>query len=191
MAKTKRNQVRRKPKKTSRFAKPGGGDDVVHNDRPNRHRIRQEDLATAIFQPKQQDRVTSNVPTEEDVLVFTIAGKEDDRVLLTGEPNVNGFPVIWNEKFDDDTYLPAEERDIAYAKIEMVDGRAFYYIKQGPNARYFNPIGIYDEGRHMKRHAGEHLWKFRRVNRAAFDLYIKFLQTKNQTYLIAAEREMV
>jgi len=183
---------RTKKKAPARFGKPGNDPDKEHNDKPNRHRVRPSDLHQAMHTTKEQGRVVSNQAPSGEVLVFTITGKEDDRVTLSGNVDVvDGYPLLFDEELDDGSVVIAENRNEAYAKLEATDTGVYYYIKRGPNGHFFNPIGLYDEGKHQKRHAGESVWVFKEVNKRAFEYYLKFLQNRNKAWLTNAEREAI
>ena len=92
---------------------------------------------------------------------------------------------------DSDEVTVAEDRDEAYAKIVDSDTGRAYFIKRGPGGHFFNPLGLFTEGNAGKRRLGENVWKYARVNRKVFDLYLHFLRTKNQAWLNNAEREGV
>lgn len=58
-----------------------------------------------------------------------------------------------------------------------------YYIKMY-GGQSFNPQKTYDHG-YKKLH-----WQLRCVKRSTFDMYIKFLETKRETYLRQVERSL-
>ena len=67
-----------------------------------------------------------------------------------------------------------------------------YFIKVGTYGKIFNPIGMYSEGQNNKFLAkiGRKQFEFKEVNLRVFDLYLKFLTSKNLAWLNNAEREM-
>ena len=81
----------------------------------------------------------------------------------------------------------------AYAKVITVNDKVSYHLKQDKYGSLFNPHGMYQEGTQRKqmRHAGRPRWTFRRVDQGVYNLYLKFLETKNEAWLHNAEREMV
>jgi len=81
----------------------------------------------------------------------------------------------------------------AYAKVITSGNKASYYVKQDKYGNLFNPQGMYQEGTQRKqmRHAGRPRWVFIKVDQKIYDLYIKFLETKNEAWLHNAEREMM
>jgi hypothetical protein len=154
-----------------------------HNSKPSRTRIRSSDLMTSMYSPKDQ-RVRSADEAETGTVVYTVNGKEDDK-------DPDGKPVLLDLEYEDGSKLLAERRDEAYAKVVVSDDRNRYYVKQGPNGKLFNPVGLYQEGNVNRKRAGESQWKYREVNKKVFDLYTQFLKTKNVAWLTNAEREVV
>lgn len=115
--------------------------------------------------------------TREHIDLYTIAGEED-------EVN-NGVPIRNND--DDKVYAK---------KIQRSDASLKYLIRLDPSAKLFNPLSIYDQT--DKRQATEFLnsvcrtnKKFKEVNSKTFELYLKFLSTKNISWLHNAEREIL
>lgn len=115
--------------------------------------------------------------TRENIDLYTIAGEED-------EVN-NGVPIRNND--DDKVYAK---------KIQRSDASLKYLIRLDPSAKLFNPLSIYDQT--DKRQATEFLnsvcrtnKKFKEVNSKTFELYLKFLSTKNISWLHNAEREIL
>lgn len=115
--------------------------------------------------------------TRENVELYTIAGEEDD---------INhGIPTRNND--DDKVYAK---------KIQRSDASLKYLIRLDPSAKLFNPLSIYDQT--DKRPVTEFLnsvcrtnKKFKEVNSKTFELYLKFLSTKNISWLHNAEREIL
>lgn len=72
-----------------------------------------------------------------------------------------------------------------------------FYVKKGksgPESSHFlNPNGMwFTDGseRGFDKRSGRNVFEFTKVTKAAFDYYLKFLQTKNPAYLRNAEREV-
>lgn len=154
-----------------------------HNNKPSRTRIRSSDLMSSMYSPKEQ-KVRSADVEEPGTIVYTIFGKHDD-------VDNEGKPTLSNVEYEGESPLLAERRDDAYAKVVVSEDRNRYYVKQGPNGKLFNPVGLYQEGKVTRKRAGESQWKFREVNKKVFDLYTQFLKTKNIAWLTNAEREVV
>ena len=81
-----------------------------------------------------------------------------------------------------------------YAKIhefKNADGkdRASYYVKVGRDGSFFDPWGI-AEGTEKKEFGSESYWRFKSVNKKCFELYIRFLESKNNSFRLHAEREV-
>jgi len=64
-------------------------------------------------------------------------------------------------------------------------------VKVGENGRLFNPYGLFSEGMENKQKVGRPTWKFRTTTRSVFNNYVRFLATRNETFLRTAEREMI
>lgn len=79
----------------------------------------------------------------------------------------------------------------ALAKRVKLDSGLLYYIKFGPDGLY-DPLGMYSNGSQNieSRRFGKYVWEYKKVSQFAFDLYIKYLLTKNKTYFIQASREV-
>jgi len=78
------------------------------------------------------------------------------------------------------------------AKTVYYEHRAKHFIKIGDHGKIYNPIGLYSEGTSDKflSKIGKKAWEFKEVSPVVFDLYVKFLKTKNIAWLRNAEREM-
>lgn len=69
-----------------------------------------------------------------------------------------------------------------------------YYVKRGSYgysiSKMINPLSsFYLQGEHLHKEQGRNKYNFFEVPKPAFDYYIKFLKTKNSTFLVFAERE--
>lgn len=77
-------------------------------------------------------------------------------------------------------------------KIVREDNSIRFSVKLGNNGKMYNPVSIYGEEKNSNflDRICRNTNKFRDVNSKAFDLYVKFLKTKNIAWLNNAEREM-
>lgn len=77
------------------------------------------------------------------------------------------------------------------AKRVKLDSGILYYLKFGPDGLY-DPLGMYSNGSQNIecRRFGKNVWDYKKVTEFAFDLYIKYLLTKNKTYYVQASREV-
>lgn len=91
---------------------------------------------------------------------------------------------------DGDPIVKSENKALAYKKT--VDSNIQYYVKVGLYGKIYNPIGLYSEGKSNKflSKVGKQEYNFVKVNSKVFDMYLKFLKTKNIAWLNNAEREM-
>jgi len=90
--------------------------------------------------------------------------------------------------------MEKETKD-SYAKLQTYvnqDGnsRKSYYIKFGRDGSLFNPWGMYTEGTETKSFGSEDYWRFKAVNKKCFDFYLKFLESRNNSWILNAEREI-
>jgi len=164
-----------------------------HNDIPNPMRIRDADLGEAVYRPNpNQNQVNSNGfrPPEQQTIVYTIIGQEDERIDALGNPDTNGFPILLDSQFSNGNVNQAEDKSEAYAKVEILDGVPYYYILMGPQGAMFNPLGLLNTNTKKRTH-GLNTWEFQRVKPKAFQLYLNFLRTRNQAYLTQAQRELI
>lgn len=106
------------------------------------------------------------------------------------------FTILGDHDFLDDQGRPRakKENDAVVAKTSSIDNHPMrFFIKVGTYGKIFNPIGMYSEGKNAKflSKIGRKEFEFKEVNQKIFDLYTKFLSTKNLAWLNNAEREMV
>jgi hypothetical protein len=106
------------------------------------------------------------------------------------------YTIVGEEDFiNEDLPMRSEEDDKVYAKkITRSNGSIKYMIRLDYSAKLYNPFSIYDK--EDKRQVTDFLnsvcrsnKKFKEVNGKVFDLYLKFLTTKNTSWLFNAERE--
>jgi len=82
-----------------------------------------------------------------------------------------------------------ENHPKALCKAVRTGVNTSYYILFSPAGRMFNPYGLYDASNQVRKSQGGKQFVMRSVPQKSFELYIKFLQTRNQSLLINAERE--
>lgn len=70
--------------------------------------------------------------------------------------------------------------------------RSKYYIKIASDGSLFDPWGMYSEGTQgaYDKEKGRSKWSFVEVNENSFNFYIKFLQSRNNSWLMNAKREI-
>jgi hypothetical protein len=114
---------------------------------------------------------------------------------------IDNYPVLWDID-NGKTITVAHERPEAYARKVVMSNRLRYYIKRDSNGKLFNPLSITGESRHQKdrnhttttnRIDGSVVQsgRFVEVNKNIFTMYLKFLKTKNQAWLLNAERDRI
>lgn len=104
--------------------------------------------------------------------------------LIGNEDNLdqNGFPVV-----NKDSKLVLAKR------IDQTDASPQYYIKISHQNKLFNPLdsGLEDRSYSIVDNVCRPSDKFKSVNSNVFNMYLKFLSSKNTTWLNKAEREMI
>jgi hypothetical protein len=98
---------------------------------------------------------------------------------IQDEPIVDEFEEIW---FNKDGKEILGENEKFYAKSLTRDGSTTYYVREF-GGTLFDPTGTYSR----KRFHPEEI-KMPKVNKNVFDFYMMFLNTKNNIYLVRAER---
>ena len=105
---------------------------------------------------------------------YTLTGMED-------ECDETGCPIL-NDN---------DSENVFAKKILRKNGTAKFMIRLSSNGKLFNPVSIYGQEKDktfLDRICRSNS-KFKEVNHKVFDLYVKFLQSKNISWLNNAERE--
>jgi hypothetical protein len=121
----------------------------------------------------------------------------EQKKIVTNSKNENEFySIIGSQDFLDSKNNPrvSSEDDIKVVakKIYRDDGSIRYSIKY-ENGKFTNPISIYGskvENTFLDRICKSND-KFKEVNPKAFEMYLKFLKTKNTAWLNNVEREII
>ena len=126
----------------------------------------------SIFQPSHIFSSSHNQADEQEIL-YTISGQED---------------------FLDKQELPRlkTNSDKTCAKhVTRIDGSIKYLIRTGLDKKLYNPLSPIDKesNRSFLDRVSRSNDRFRMVNQKAFEWYLKFLQSKNVSWLYNAERE--
>lgn len=127
-----------------------------------------------IFNPNslfsdQNKKVTQNLG------LYTLVGQED---YLDSEGNAQ-------------INADGDENKVFAKKTTLKDGSIKYTIRLSNNNKLYNPISIYgveQESIFLNRVCRSNK-KFKEVNEKAFSWYLKFLNSKNTSWLYNAERE--
>lgn len=124
---------------------------------------------SSLFSKKNHDN-------NEDVLLYTMVGYEDYF-------DNSGHARIENQN---------DTKKIFAQKNILKNGSTKYLIKLSNNNKLYNPISIYglEEKKTFLDRICRSNKKFKEVNEKAFKWYIKFLNTKNISWLYNAEREI-
>lgn len=103
------------------------------------------------------------------------------------------YTILGEHDFLDENDFTRTSNETSKTYAKSVGGkREKYYIKTGAYGKIFNPMGMYAEGKANKFVAklGKKEFEFKEVNYKIFEMYIKFLSTKNVAWLNNAEREL-
>lgn len=75
---------------------------------------------------------------------------------------------------------------------EYNDKSEKFFVRCSSSLTLFDPWGMLSEWRinNEIKHKGKLEWSFRSVSQRCYDLYLKFIQTKNKAYLLHAQREV-
>ena len=128
-----------------------------------------------IYNPNSVFSSDQNFTDEESIEYFTIVGLED-------HTDSNGHSKAYEEN---------EEKIFAKKSVRK-DGTPKYSIRLSNNGKLYNPVSIYGketDPKFLDRICRSDK-RFKEVNEKAFSWYIKFLNTKNISWLYNAEREM-
>jgi hypothetical protein len=103
------------------------------------------------------------------------------------------YTVIGEEDFiNDGIPMKSEDGKGVYAKqIQRADGSFKNLVRVTTNAKLYNPLSIYGQesnNNFLDRICRSNL-KFKTVNDKTWNWYLKFLATKNLSWLYNAERE--
>ena len=124
------------------------------------------DINDGIFHPNNnhEDEIANNSEHKDvDYEVYTMKGQEDKLN--------NNLPVI-----EDIETLKAIDRETAYA----AKSHDSYYIKT-KGSTLIDPLTLFT--RDLRQSVGNHNpWQWKEVRKKVFDLYLKYLQTKNKNY---------
>ena len=91
-------------------------------------------------------------------------------------------------------YIVHNDKNKVFAKrVYDANGARKLYIRLANNGNIYNPISVYGEEKtyaFLDRVCKDGI-KFREVNQKVFDMYLKFLGTKNIAWLHNTEREAI
>lgn len=95
---------------------------------------------------------------------------------------------------EESNYIVENDKAKVFAKkIYDANGSKKLYIRLANNGNIYNPISVYGEEKtytFLDRVCKDGI-KFREVNQKVFDMYLKFLGSKNIAWLHNAEREVI
>lgn len=89
--------------------------------------------------------------------------------------------------------VDSNNKNIFAKQIHDSNGSKKFYVRLANNGSIYNPISIYGEEKtntFLDRVCKDGI-KFREVNQKVFNMYLKFLGSKNIAWLHSAEREVI
>lgn len=110
-----------------------------------------------------------------------------DHISLPDPVNTHANYYIKNgEIINRDVYYKMEKPPTVYAKeVQNTNTKIVtHFVLSNNHGQMFDP------GEIDLRYRNRNIWKFRRVKRTAFELYIKFLKQHYKSFLRQAERYM-
>lgn len=116
-----------------------------------------------------------------------------DKLNTQNIENNQYYTIFGQHDYLDNNQNPrTSESGNVLAKSVKYEHRTKHFLKVGDHGKLYNPIGLYSEGTSDKfmSKIGRKAWEFKEVSPMVFDLYVKFLKTKNTAWLRNAEREM-
>lgn len=125
----------------------------------------------------------ANIPKNELESCLASPKDEEQKVSLEQDTRDSVCYTIALEEVDESSHL-------AYAKRVNVNDKQIHYVKQDRYGNLFNPQGMYSERNQSQNTRFSKTWSFKTVTPKAFELYLKFLETKNEAWLSNAEREL-
>lgn len=125
--------------------------------------------------------------------IFSSTNRYSAQTIENTEEN-KYYTLIGYESYIDDNDIPGinenETAKIFAKKVQRSNGTIKYLIRFDKNGKMFNPVSIYgNKDLSLLENLSRNNKQFKEVNKKVFDLYGKFLQTKNTAWLYNAERE--
>jgi len=111
-----------------------------------------------------------------------IANEEQaDQEIKKPESKILGF--TYNAEGQKPTQVDPQSRMCCAQLVITPKKRKFFYIRRGYYGSIYNPWGLfYKEDKNIQ---------YIKVSEQCFELYIKFLTTRNQSYFLQVEREVI
>lgn len=114
--------------------------------------------------------------------------------VIQQTPSVEYYTVSGMEDFCDDNQLPRvnNDSDKVYAKKTIRDdGTIKYSIKLSLNSKLYDPVSqiTNESNKNFLDNTVRGDNRFKSVSPKVFDLYTSFLKTKNNSWLLNAQRE--
>ena len=110
------------------------------------------------------------------------------------EESIEFYTLKGNESFIDEfnrSRATEENATVLAKKTIKKNGAIKYSIRLGNNGKFYNPISIYGQEKthtFLNRICRSND-RFKEVGQKVFNMYLEFLNTKNISWLINAERE--
>jgi hypothetical protein len=102
-----------------------------------------------------------------------------------------GIGYTYDEKLAKIIEIDINNKNCLVKKIKIKDKKNKYYLIFSLDFHLYNPWGMYNSGKlknYMSK-TGKSFWAFKEVAETTFNRYMRFLETKNESHLLIAERE--
>jgi len=112
--------------------------------------------------------------------------EQNTTLYFCSEPN--------SEFVDENNRYRCNGEENSVAKITHLHSSIIHYVKISNYGKLLDPyskLAVSDEFNHAKKKLIKETYQFKTTNRIVFDMYIKYLNTKNTKWLLQAEREMI
>jgi len=156
-----------------------------------KHGVRKSEMEAAIFSlGKEVNKKSTDVAPM--TLAFTIHGEHDELTDINGDPDEDGYPLLYSQQDNEGKVTASHTLPLSFAKV-IIGKKTRYFVKTNSAGKFYNPMGMYSENRHNKqiKHIGKGEWEYREVSEKVCRFYLSFLKSRNVAWLINAEREAI
>lgn len=131
-----------------------------------------QDIDDCIFKPLGKQKELEPF-VGDGTIYYTLKGFEEDEI--------DGLPVVYDHN-----------SKVIFAKKIIKRGTPTFWVRISKNGRFYNHLSIDGEKILRKKSYDKAIEnRFVEINERAFDLYCKFLVTKNKRYLKSSEKEVI
>lgn len=101
------------------------------------------------------------------------------------------FTLFGKHDFMSDDLPRASDKKKALAyRVPNLNNKYSYYVKVNNENNLFNPFGTFEQFKNQTAF-DRNKKQFKEVNQKAFELYLSFLKTRNNVFLLQARREAI